>query len=466
MVEIFISFAQAAENFERLRFIRLMHVNPLETASQRRVLFDVFAIFFVRRRADDPQRAARQRGLENIGRVQRAFRAAARADEGVQLVDKEDDVAALLRRRDNALDSFLKLASEFGSGDQKCQVQRINLRAEQRGRHVAAGDAHGQPFRQCGFADARFAQQQRIVLHLFAENLNHGVKLRFPADQRFEFVAGSRLRQVSRIGFERIFLRFAVAVLRGRFRTLLCKGGFLSGNRLGRSGDSRRLKRPLNFADGIEEHRAHGVHRPPERVQHDQRRAAVLIQKLLPDMRDAGEYLFFRVCICNRPQQRALRMRRQSRHAGKAHFSLAAAAQNFFFNLPGCQIAEDAAGQLVTDAAQTAEQVSAAHLFVPHRGRADLRLNQGFHRALGKNIGNIQQLGIPPCPPGRVSRSGDAWPKRGSCCAAFPRKARPSWSAAAEPPAAKARPSSAWPHPAKRSSRFPDDRRFSSRPPN
>ena len=384
----------------------------------------------------------------------------------MQLVDKEDDVAALLRRRDNALDSFLKLASEFGSGDQKRQVQRINLRAEQRGRHVAAGDAHGQPFRQCGFADARFAQQQRIVLHLFAEDLNHGVKLRLSADQRFEFVAGSRLRQVSRIGFERIFLRFAVAVLRGRFRTLLCKGGFLSGNRLGRSGDSRRLKRPLNFADGIEEHRAHGVHRPPERVQHDQRRAAVLIQKLLPDMRDAGEYLFFRVCICNRPQQRTLRMRRQSRHAGKAHFSLAAAAQNFFFNLPGCQIAEDAAGQLVTDAAQTAEQMSAAHLFVPHRGRADLRLNQGFHRALGKNIGNIQQLGIPPCPPGRVSRSGDAWPKRGSCCAAFPRKARPSWSAAAEPPAAKARPSSAWPHPAKRSSRFPDDRQFSSRPPS
>ena len=64
----------------------------LETTLQRRILFDVLAVLIESRRADHAQLAAGEHGLEHIARVHRALGAAARTNDGVQLVDEGDDL--------------------------------------------------------------------------------------------------------------------------------------------------------------------------------------------------------------------------------------------------------------------------------------------------------------------------------------------------------------------------------------
>ena len=69
---------------------RLGDEHRLEPARQRRVLFDVLAVFVERGGADAMQFAARQRRLQQVGRVHRAVSLAG-ADQRVHLVDEQDD---------------------------------------------------------------------------------------------------------------------------------------------------------------------------------------------------------------------------------------------------------------------------------------------------------------------------------------------------------------------------------------
>ena len=87
---------EAAQDRDRVLDRRLADEDRLEAPRQRRVLLDVLAVFVERGRADAMQLAARQRRLQHVGRVHRAFGLAG-ADERVQLVDEDDDLA--LRRR-------------------------------------------------------------------------------------------------------------------------------------------------------------------------------------------------------------------------------------------------------------------------------------------------------------------------------------------------------------------------------
>ena len=87
-----VAFLQAAQDRDRVLDGRLVDQHLLEAALQRRVLFDVLAVFVQRRRADAVQLAARQRRLEHVAGVHRAFGFAG-ADHRVQLVDEQDDLA-------------------------------------------------------------------------------------------------------------------------------------------------------------------------------------------------------------------------------------------------------------------------------------------------------------------------------------------------------------------------------------
>ena len=68
----------------------------LEAALERGVLLDVLAVLVERGRADAAQLAARERRLEHVRGVDRAFGGAG-ADDGVQLVDEEDHLALRAR---------------------------------------------------------------------------------------------------------------------------------------------------------------------------------------------------------------------------------------------------------------------------------------------------------------------------------------------------------------------------------
>ena len=71
---------------------RLVDQHRLEAALQRGVLLDVLAVLVERGGADAVQFAARQHRLEQVAGVHRAFGLAG-ADDRVQLVDEQDDLA-------------------------------------------------------------------------------------------------------------------------------------------------------------------------------------------------------------------------------------------------------------------------------------------------------------------------------------------------------------------------------------
>ena len=88
----FVAFLQTPQNRDGRLHARLRDVNGLEPPFQRRVFFDVLAIFIERRRADATEFAARQLRFEHVRRVGRAFGRAG-ADQSVQFVDKQNDAS-------------------------------------------------------------------------------------------------------------------------------------------------------------------------------------------------------------------------------------------------------------------------------------------------------------------------------------------------------------------------------------
>ena len=94
-----------------------------EAPGQRRVLLDVFAELVQRGGADAMQLAARQGGLEHVGGVHRAVGLAG-ADQRVQLVDEDDDLAGRgLDFRQHGLQPLLELAAILGARDHGGQVE-------------------------------------------------------------------------------------------------------------------------------------------------------------------------------------------------------------------------------------------------------------------------------------------------------------------------------------------------------
>ena len=91
-----VALLEAAQDGDRVLDAGLAHVDGLEAPLEGGVLLDVLPVLVEGGGADAAQLAARERGLEHVRGVHRAL-GRARADEGVQLVDEEDDLALGLR---------------------------------------------------------------------------------------------------------------------------------------------------------------------------------------------------------------------------------------------------------------------------------------------------------------------------------------------------------------------------------
>ncbi len=124
LVVIFVAAAQPAQDVDAVVNVWLIDIDRGKASLQRRVAFDVLAIFVQRGGADALQLAARQRRLEHVAGVHGAG-GIARADHRVQLVDEEDDLAlAALNLLDAGFEALLELAAETGAGHQRAQVER------------------------------------------------------------------------------------------------------------------------------------------------------------------------------------------------------------------------------------------------------------------------------------------------------------------------------------------------------
>ena len=203
-VMLLVLLLQAAQDGDGILHGRLGDEDRLEAPGERRILLDVLAVFVERGGADAVQLAARQRGFEQVAGIHGALGLAG-ADDGVQLVDEQDDLAALgLDLGQHGLEPLLELAAVFGAGDQRAHVERQQLLVLQALGHVALDDALRQAFGDGGLADAGLADQHGIVLGAPGQHLDGAADLLVAADDGIDLALGGGRGEVAGIALERI----------------------------------------------------------------------------------------------------------------------------------------------------------------------------------------------------------------------------------------------------------------------
>ena len=155
-VEGLVLAAQAHEDLLGVLDARLLDEDGLEAARERGILLEVLLVLVERRRADDLDLAARQGGLQDIGRIECTF-CRARADERVHLVDEQDDRAVLAHLVNEPLEALLEFTAVFCAGDERSERQRDDLLVLQHVRHRALDDALRESLGDGRLADARLA---------------------------------------------------------------------------------------------------------------------------------------------------------------------------------------------------------------------------------------------------------------------------------------------------------------------
>ena len=115
----------------------------------------------------------------------------------MQLVNEDDGVLILHQFLHDGLQPLFELAAILGAGDDQRKIQRQNALIGQEAGHVAVGDALGQAFDDGGLADARLADQHRIVLGAAAQDLHHALQFVIAPDQGIEQAVHRGLGQVA-----------------------------------------------------------------------------------------------------------------------------------------------------------------------------------------------------------------------------------------------------------------------------
>ena len=178
--------AQAAQDRDRVLDRGLVDEHRLEPSLQRGVLLDVLAVLVEGGGADHVQLAAGEHRLEHVAGVHRAL-GGARPDDGVQLVDEQQDAAAgRLDLGEHRLEALLELAPVLRAGDQRSHVEVEDHLVAQPFGDVTAGDALGEALDDGGLADARVADEHRVVLRLAGQDLDDPPDLRVAPDDGVE----------------------------------------------------------------------------------------------------------------------------------------------------------------------------------------------------------------------------------------------------------------------------------------
>ena len=197
----FVAVAEAAEDPEGFLLVGRIDHDGLEAAFEGSVLFHVLPVFVQGGGADALDLAAREGGLEHVGRVDGAFGAAG-PHEGVQLVDEEDDVARLAHLVHHGLDALLELPAVLGACDHECEVEHHDAAVEEILRHVAGNELHGEAFDDGGLAHAGFAEEHGVVLGAPGEYLGQALDFAQTADHGVELVPAGQLGEIAPEGVE------------------------------------------------------------------------------------------------------------------------------------------------------------------------------------------------------------------------------------------------------------------------
>ena len=99
----------------------------------------MFPVFLNGRCADQLQLAARQRRFQNVAGIHGALSRAG-ADDGVNLIDKEQYISGLHHFLQNLFDSLFELAAVLGSRNHTREIQGHEAFVRQSFRHFTAYD--------------------------------------------------------------------------------------------------------------------------------------------------------------------------------------------------------------------------------------------------------------------------------------------------------------------------------------
>ncbi len=158
-----VAVAEATQDLDTLVDRRLVDPDLLETALESRVALEVLPVLVERRRADRLQLATGESRLQDRSSVDCTLRCAG-ADEVVELVDEQDDVAPLGDLLHHLLQALLELPAVLGAGDERGKVERVDLLALEQLGHLARRDPLGETLDDGRLANARLADQDRVVL--------------------------------------------------------------------------------------------------------------------------------------------------------------------------------------------------------------------------------------------------------------------------------------------------------------
>ena len=210
-----VALLQPAEDGDGVLHQRLQDHHLLEAAFQRRILLDVLAVLVEGRGAHAMQFAAGERRLQHVARVHGAFGFAG-PDDGVQLVDKENDLAFLLGQIvQHTLQAFLEVTAEFRAGDERAHVEREDALVFQAFRHFAVDDALGEAFDDRRLADAGLANEHRIVLGAPLEHLDRAANFVVAPDHGVELARLRPRGEVDGVLFQRLARLFRIGVVHG-----------------------------------------------------------------------------------------------------------------------------------------------------------------------------------------------------------------------------------------------------------
>ena len=138
---------------------------------------------------------------------------AARAHDGVHLVDEGDDLALGVGDLfEHGLEPLLELAPVLGPRHQGADVQGDDALVLEPLGHVARDDALGQALRDGGLAHAGLADEHGVVLGAPAEHLDDAADLVVAADDRVELAPPREVGEVAAEALQRLVLLFGVGV--------------------------------------------------------------------------------------------------------------------------------------------------------------------------------------------------------------------------------------------------------------
>ena len=223
MVVLLVARLKRGQDLDGVLDARLLDIDSLEATLEGWVFGEVLAEFLGRGGANNLEGTACKHGLEHGARVDGALGRTG-TDDGVHLVNKQDDVVSLGGLLDHVLEALLKLTAILGARNEARQVERPDVLVHEILGHVAGSDLLRQALDDGRLAHAGVAQDKRVVLGAARKDLHHALDFLFAANHGIELAVARLLSEVGgelleRVGAAPLLLRGIRAAKERQART-------------------------------------------------------------------------------------------------------------------------------------------------------------------------------------------------------------------------------------------------------